>query len=443
MLFDNDKALEIAESIAKRGYFPNEPLLAIHENGGTVVVEGNRRLAALKALHSPELLDGSAQIAVKKLAKSIRGPATTAAPVVLARDRRSTDPQLAGRHVGSPVLPWAAENRANFILAKLEEGYTEDEVSDELGFNLSDIAHARQTKAIADITRSLPLSQEVRKKLASPRSGVLSTIQRVFDSKIGRDRLRVEPDEKVGFRGKTSPERFVKAMTKLVTDVAEERETSRTLNKSEDINRYFNGWTSDELPAKKGTFVPSDITAPESDNDKTDASKAKPTSSASPRSSTTVVPKAFKVLHGGDRLKEIRNELCRIDREDFPNAGAVLLRVFFELAATDYLERTNKYEPLKKRLAGKGRLPYDALTMKQIVPELISIAKSELPHNEAKLVEKAITYDHAAPFSLSDMHSFVHHNKSFPSERDLFQFWHRIEPLMRLFLERPANGGAK
>ena len=52
-LFDHDKAFEIAQSIVSRGYFPNEPLLAIKEGEHLVVVEGNRRLAALKALREP------------------------------------------------------------------------------------------------------------------------------------------------------------------------------------------------------------------------------------------------------------------------------------------------------------------------------------------------------------------------------------------------------
>ncbi len=57
-LFDHDKAFEVAESIATRGYFPNEPLLADKEDDRLVVVEGNRRLAALKALREPGLPDG-------------------------------------------------------------------------------------------------------------------------------------------------------------------------------------------------------------------------------------------------------------------------------------------------------------------------------------------------------------------------------------------------
>jgi hypothetical protein len=40
-LFEHDKALEVADSIATRGFFPNEPLLVVIENSRLVVVEGS------------------------------------------------------------------------------------------------------------------------------------------------------------------------------------------------------------------------------------------------------------------------------------------------------------------------------------------------------------------------------------------------------------------
>ena len=68
-LFDHDKALDVARSIATRGYFENEPLLAIVEDRHHVVVEGNRRLAALKALREPGLLTGRSSKQVERLAR--------------------------------------------------------------------------------------------------------------------------------------------------------------------------------------------------------------------------------------------------------------------------------------------------------------------------------------------------------------------------------------
>src|SRR5262249_2106654 len=41
---------EVAASIAANGYFPYEPLFVFPKDGHYVVIEGNRRLAALKGL---------------------------------------------------------------------------------------------------------------------------------------------------------------------------------------------------------------------------------------------------------------------------------------------------------------------------------------------------------------------------------------------------------
>lgn len=135
--------MEVAESIACRGYFPNEPLLAIEDDGRFVVVEGNRRLAALKALREPAILDGSLGRQVERLARSIVNPSSiTTVPVTIAPNRRATDVQIAGRHIGTPVLAWQAENRASFILDKLAEGYTADQLRDNLGFSMTDVQEA-------------------------------------------------------------------------------------------------------------------------------------------------------------------------------------------------------------------------------------------------------------------------------------------------------------
>ena len=139
-LFEHDKALEVAQSIATRGYFPNEPLLAVKENGRYVVVEGNRRLAALKALREPGLLEGAIGRHIERIARRITDAKLIAeVPVTIAPTRRATDRQIAGRHIGSPVLAWQAENRASFILDKLAEGYDNNELLEELGFSLPDI----------------------------------------------------------------------------------------------------------------------------------------------------------------------------------------------------------------------------------------------------------------------------------------------------------------
>lgn len=444
-LFEHDKAIEVAKSIATRGYFPNEPLLAIKEGDQLIVVEGNRRLAAVKALREPGLVEGTFQRQLERLARQIEDLNDIAQiPVTVAPSRRATDRQIAGRHVGTPVLAWQAENRASFILDKLAEGYTNTQLLDQLGFSLIDIQAARQTRAIADMARSLELPEEVKAKIENPRAKLFTTLERIFDSSVGREYLMVEPDSDHGIRGTTTKAEFLKGFTKLVSDIALGKQSSRTLNSNENIRSYFKSWNEQERPAsKRGSFVPADIV-----EDRTTASshKAKPTppEKKSKQLSKTVLPRDFKVRFGNDRLLDMRRELVKLKRDDYPNAGAVLLRVFFELSALSYLERIGELSGIISKIETREnrKLPFGAPTMKQLTPELTRIAKAKLKPAEATKVEKALRYDASAPFSISELHGFVHAG-DLPSARDIFQFWTRTEALFRLMLEQDHEPGAK
>lgn len=444
-LFEHNKVLEIADSIVTRGFFPNEPLLAVREDDRLVVVEGNRRLAALKALREPGLLEGALERQVARISRRITDrQAIATVPVTIAPSRRATDRQIVGRHIGTPVLAWQAENRASFILDKLEEGYDNEELGDELGFTLSDIQKARQTRAIADMARSLDLPEEVTAKLDGPRAKIFTTLERVFESSVGRDYLKVEPDPDHGLRGITTTSEFVRGFAKLVTDVALGKQSSRTLNTNDNIRGYFESWDPQERPASKhGSFVPSDVIQGRSVASPARKPEPATTLTRAKQVSRTVLPRDFKVRFGNDRLIDIRRELTKLKREKFPNAGAVLLRVFFELAVVDYLERTGELTKVIQKLGGKGQLRYGTPTMKQLVPEIMRIAKAHLPRAEATKVEKAIRYDAAAPFTLSDLHAFIHQSSDLPGERDIWQFWLRTEPLFRMMLEQEPKGAPK
>lgn len=440
-LFEHENAEEIADSISKRGYFPNEALLAVKENNRIIVVEGNRRLAALKALREPGLLEGPKQRQVERFSRRIIDIQSIATvPLTMAPSRRATDRQIAGRHIGTSVRAWQKENRASFILDKLEEGYDNDELRDELGFTLADIQKARQTRAIADMARSLNLPDEVRAKLENPRAKVFSTIERIFDSSVGRDYLMVEADPAHGIRGTTTRKEFVRGFTKLVTDVALGKADSRTLNSNEDIQIYFDKWDSKDRPAKKqGSFVPSDIIKGKSVASPKDKPASTPPKNPK-QESKTVLPRDLKVRYGNDRLKDIARELTKLKRVEFPNAGAVLLRVFLELAVLNYLERLAELPKIIATLDRKGKLPFGVPTMRQLVPSIIKLAKAGLSASDANTVEKALRHDRAAPFTLSDLHAFVHNSSDLPSERDIHQFWLRTEPLFRMMLENDTEG---
>src|SRR5699024_12842948 len=62
-LFVNEDALGLVEGICKIGYLTHETPVVIDRQGKYVMVEGNRRLAALKSIQNPMLVtDYKAQI---------------------------------------------------------------------------------------------------------------------------------------------------------------------------------------------------------------------------------------------------------------------------------------------------------------------------------------------------------------------------------------------
>ena len=440
-LFQLDKAGDVAESIARSGYFANEPLLAVQEGSKLIIVEGNRRLAALKALADPTLTDGPWPKKLTKLVKDMGGTDDIqSVPVTIAPSRRETDRQVASRHIGTPVLPWEAENRAGFILAKLAEGYSTHQLRSELGFTDSDIQKARIARAIADMARSLDLPATVKGKIDNPRAQVFSTIERVLLSAPGREFFRLEPSLDHGIKGRTSKDSFSPAFSKLVSDVALKKKSSRSLNTATEISNYLKEFPDDLKPKRNGSFTPDEFRTKALSV--THDSHAEPPTKREKGVFKTVLPRSVKVSFDHEKLADMRSELVKLRRAAFPNASAFLLRAFFEIAAVEYLRRTGELQPLINDLRAQGRLQGETPTLKQIVSLLKQHAKRHLSSSQADSVEKAINYNRTAPFTISDLHSFVHQSNELPTERDVLQFWKRVEPLVRHMLQADVETAA-
>ncbi len=108
---------ELAWSIAKNGYFPEEPLFVIEETGKGanrfIVVEGNRRLATVKILRDTQLQERLRATDIPTLRRSIRKSLETL-PVSVYPNRKSLWTYLGFRHVNGP-LTWDSWSKAQYI----------------------------------------------------------------------------------------------------------------------------------------------------------------------------------------------------------------------------------------------------------------------------------------------------------------------------------------
>lgn len=152
LLWDTMDVQELVQSIHASGFFPHEPIVVEErKDGGFVVLEGNRRLAAVKVLlgappggtsefQSPELLSGD-RAALKQL------PA-------IRSNRRDAWRFLGFKHVNGPAK-WSGYAKAHYIA----------EVHRDHGVSLSDIARqiGDRNRTVQRLYRGLMVLQQAER----------------------------------------------------------------------------------------------------------------------------------------------------------------------------------------------------------------------------------------------------------------------------------------
>ncbi|MDQ2862176.1 MAG: ParB N-terminal domain-containing protein, partial [Bacteroidota bacterium] len=126
-MLEDATLVDLIASIAENGFFPGEPIIVIEglKKGRYTVVEGNRRLAALKLLQDPTIAEVS-NATVSKLSelawKKKHVPLDVS--VYVAPDRDSVDNYLGFRHV-TGVKQWPTISKARYLyrLFKKKEYY--------------------------------------------------------------------------------------------------------------------------------------------------------------------------------------------------------------------------------------------------------------------------------------------------------------------------------
>lgn len=105
---------EIVLSIKASGFFTNEPLIAIKEDSRNVVLEGNRRLAAVKCILDPTIADfigiNKNTLAISQAAKDTLAEI----PVIFVDDRKDAWKFIGFKHINGPAK-WGSYAKAQYI----------------------------------------------------------------------------------------------------------------------------------------------------------------------------------------------------------------------------------------------------------------------------------------------------------------------------------------
>lgn len=121
---------ELMLSIAASGYFAHEPVIVAEESGKNVVIEGNRRLAAVKLLLNPALrkgLKGSIPSATEEIRQSI------GEIPCLFRSREAAWRYLGFKHVNGPAK-WGSYAKSQYVAnVHRDYGIPLDEIALQIG----------------------------------------------------------------------------------------------------------------------------------------------------------------------------------------------------------------------------------------------------------------------------------------------------------------------
>lgn len=154
-LVEAEDLLELARDILRDGYLDNELPVVVKRNGRYVVMEGNRRVTVLKAIHDPALLGRAAARMDRLKSRYPDEVPPTEIRVMIAPSRADVQPLLARLHTRNPKKSWMREQQAVFYHAQLSDDVTVDDLRSMYPGEASQIASFIRMGEMREVIRGL------------------------------------------------------------------------------------------------------------------------------------------------------------------------------------------------------------------------------------------------------------------------------------------------
>jgi len=405
------RLINLAESIAAKGLNPMDRLLVLRSprQGKFIVIEGNRRLLAVKLLKNPSLITDliMPEAFKKRLQKAaLTFDVTKVEPVDCYEvdDRAQGNDWVRQRHTGADagrgIVDWSSIASSRFR--------GRDPALQALDFVLE---HADLTEEQTEqITGKFPLST-LDRLLSTP--SVRTAIG--FDTDGGKLLTELPADE------------ALKPLKRMVLDLAEKKINVTKLKSKDQQNAYIEGLKSADKPnlAKKSGAKLAVETMTERDFSVKPSSGGKKARAGRTAPRTTVVPRTCKLKIPTQKIVGIYEELRSLQLSKHKHAIAVLLRVFLELSVDEYLTKVAgvklTYVNQKSGHVGDKNLK---TKVQETVADLLSKGSTA---KDFLGVTKGLS-DANHPFAIDTLHAYIHNRYFTPVDTHLTAAWDNAQP---------------
>lgn len=430
-----DKLLALLRDIIEHGLNPSEMLIVAPmdpERGrgknSHVVLEGNRRIAAMKLLRNPNILrDEKLKNKYIKLHDNFKDklPKQIDCVVLKPADARIwIERKHEGELGGVGVVAWDSVQKDRFMAIKTGKG-------------------SKTLQLIEFMNEAAGDDEEFKAQLKDVGN---TNLERFLSTEYVRTKLGLIMEKGEYYSRYPLPE-LMKGLRAVVKRLSSKEFKVADIYKAQDRVDYIDKFTADELPDttqkretqwslkdyEKGTTPESGTSSnhtqqgddDKSQDDNKNQNGKKTGSGQRPTSRETLVPQDLTLTIPNERINRLFVEMKTLDLNDTPNICAVMMRVFVEWSIDSFLQT------------------YDVKGEKQLNPKLTRsirekfsdvVEKMKTLHcitsDQLKGLETAFSEDASSIFSFHTLNAYVHNNSFNPIPSELMLSWDNAQPFI-------------
>lgn len=413
------KILEIAKSIVKNGFFINELPIAAKERKHFVVVEGNRRIIALKLLRNPDLAPPRKKHTYARLAENIDVNQWEKLSMYIAPSKDAVAPILIARHGSEMTAPWQRIMKMRFLAGDVLRKVPYEEIADRYSVPLSEVRTAALTMLLREMVREADIDDDIKDKYLSEKFQT-STLTRFIQTSTFLKKTGLKMNG-AALQYEIPKDEFLQIILRIFEDIANESITAR--NDFKVRSKYISD-TFEEITSGKRENNAFEAEPSEPEPEKQEPRKPKPR-----KRGERLIPDTLEFNTGSHKLNELIKEGQKMSVGVYPHAGGLLIRTILDLAVQRLYDINGALDEtadqkgltlgLTKRinnLHGRHGGWFESSTIR-------------------KKFQRFVANDSQSFVHIETLNDYVHGNYGRPTIDDLRNFWAQIEPLIEMILE--------
>lgn len=367
-LYAADEVMDLAHSFLRDGYIDNEIPVVVKVGAKFAVLEGNRRVAALKGLTDPTSVPARTKELERLVAKYSTAVVPTTIRVMVAPTREAAQPLLARLHIGLNKKSWDRDQQAIFFHAQLGPDTSLSDLKDEYPAEASQIQRFIVMGEVLELLRKTDLGDDDLNTFVHSSDFKISSLEYVYRKPAIRALAGLDHDSDGMLKNRKLSGGALRVVRRLIADLKAGILNTRTpilKTKSREYNEYVAKLAAlagnapsatNPAPGASGgeQEQPSDGTGTGSGTGSaggSDTGQGGATSGKKPRSKRGDAA-TYLNLAGVDYsalkspgLRRRFEELAEIDVTRFPNAAGDHLRSVLECTIKQYFRDLK--DPLK------------------------------------------------------------------------------------------------